>query len=234
MPKLTLSIIFAVLTALYHPKTNLPDSKRASDVRVSVWPRLQKELAGKGFKATAPIYIRIFKDQDALEVWKKDGSKYKLFKTYEICYYSGNLGTKTRSGDNKSPEGFYTIGAGQLNPVSNYYLAINVGYPNKVEQAKGYTGNAIMIHGHCASIGCYAMTNPRIEEIYTLVYQALAAGQQKINLDIFPFRMDKSHMEFYRRQPSIKFWRTIKPGYDKFEKTHIPPAYTVKGTDYAF
>ncbi len=234
MPKLILNFILVVLFVLPAPKIKLPDSKRASDVRIIVWPKLKKELADKGFKVDAPIYIRIFKDQDALEVWKKAGRKYKLFKTYEVCYYSGNLGTKTRSGDNKSPEGFYTIEPRQLNPVSNYYLAINVGYPNKVEQLKGCTGNAIMIHGHCASIGCYAMTNPRIEEIYTLVYQAFAGGQQKINLDIFPFRMDAAHMEFYSRQPYYQFWKTMKPGYEKFERNRMPADYFIKGKNYAF
>jgi len=103
---------------------------------------------------------------------------------------SDGLGTKTQSGDGKSPEGFYTIEPSQLNPVSNYYLAINIGCPNKLEALKGYTGNAIMIHGHCVSIGCYAMTNPGIEEIYTVVYMAFKSGQKKINLDIFPFHMD--------------------------------------------
>jgi len=233
-----MSKIFIILLLSYlvviNPKPELPDSKRAGDVRTKVWPALQKELKDKGFNDGSPIYIRIFKDQDALEVWKKNGNKYKLFKTYQICYYSGNLGTKTKFGDNKSPEGFYSIEPRQLNPVSNYYLAINVGYPNRVEQLKGYTGDAIMIHGHCASIGCYAMTDARIEEIYTLVYKAFEAGQQKINLDIFPFRMDNAHMDFYSYQPYMAFWKTLKPGYEKFEKTHLPVTYHIKGKDYAF
>jgi murein L,D-transpeptidase YafK len=233
MSKLLYILLFSYLVVI-NPKPELPDSKRAGDVRTKVWPALQKELKDKGFNDGSPIYIRIFKDQDALEVWKKNGNKYKLFKTYQICYYSGNLGTKTKFGDNKSPEGFYSIEPKQLNPVSNYYLAINVGYPNRVEQLKGYTGDAIMIHGHCASIGCYAMTDARIEEIYTLVYKAFEAGQQKINLDIFPFRMDKAHMDFYSRQPYMAFWKTLKPGYEKFEKTHLPVIYHIKGKDYAF
>lgn len=233
MPKLLYTLLISFLIPI-SPKTDLPDSKRASDVRATVWPRLQKELTDKGFKVNSPVYIRIFKDQDVLEVWVKSAESYKLFKSYEICYYSGDLGTKTRSGDKKSPEGFYTIGPKQLNPVSNYHLAINVGYPNKVEQLKGYTGNAVMIHGHCASIGCYAMTDPRIEEIFTLVYKALENGQQKVNLDIFPFRMDKAHMDFYSHQPYLAFWKTLKPGYDLFEKNHVPVDYHIKGKDYAF
>lgn len=232
MTKLMLTLLLSFLITV--GKIDLPDSKRANDVRTTVWPRLQKELHDKGFKTGSSIYLRIFKDQDQLEVWIKSGSRYKLFKSYNICYYSGGLGTKTRSGDRKSPEGFYTIGPKQLNPVSNYHLAINIGYPNKVEQLKKYTGNAVMIHGYCASIGCYAMTDQRIEEIYTLIYKALENGQQKINLDIFPFRMDKAHMNFYGHLPYLSFWKTLKPGYDLFEKNHIPPAVGIKDKEYSF
>jgi len=233
MPKLLQLLLLSLLT-IASSKTELPDSKRASDVRTIVWPRLQKELKNKGLKAGSAVYLRIFKYQDALEVWLKTGTKYTLFKTYNICYYSGGVGTKTRSGDGKSPEGFYTIEPKQLNPVSNYHLAINIGYPNKVEQLKGYTGDAVMIHGHCASIGCYAMTDPRIEEIYTLIYKAFEGGQQKINLDIYPFRMNKNYMDIFGRQPYIPFWKTLQPGYDQFEKNHIPADYHIKGKDYAF
>lgn len=232
MPKLIL--IFCMLTAWMHPANELPDSKRASDVRDMVWPKLQAELSNKNLKAGGCVYLRIFKEEHALEVWVKTGVKYELFKSYEICYFSGGLGTKTRSGDGKSPEGFYTIEPKQLNPVSNYYLAINVGYPNKLEQQKKYTGDAIMIHGHCASIGCYAMTDARIEEIYTMVYKAFEGGQEKIELDIFPFRMDGAHMGQYASSPYHQFWKTLKPGYDWFEKNHVPATPVIKNKAYCF
>jgi len=228
--------IFGLLTAslFISHKTNLPDSDRAKTIRAAVWPRLQTELKRKGFNFNSPVYIRLFKDVSELEIWIKSGAQYRLFKTYEICTYTGGLGTKTRTGDQKSPEGFYIIKPTQLNPMSTYHLAINVGYPNKLERLKGYTGDEIMIHGYCASLGCYAMTDQRIEEIYTLVYKAFEAGQQKIDIDIFPFRMDNEHMKTYPASPFIAFWKTMKPGYDLFEKYHVPPIAIIKGKDYAF
>jgi murein L,D-transpeptidase YafK len=214
--------------------TDLPDSKRASDIRNVIWPGLQKDLHDKGFDRNYRIYIRIIKQIDLLEVWLKKGPRYELFKRYNICYFSGGLGTKTRSGDNKSPEGFYSITPKQLNPVSNYHLAINIGYPNKLESLRGYTGNSIMIHGSCASIGCYAMTNPVIEEIYTLIYKAFENGQQEISLAIFPFRVDKEHLKEYTTSPYYPFWKTMQPGYDLFEKTHIPPVVSLNNKQYTF
>ena len=232
MSKLILGLLAAVLLSI--PKSKLPDSKRATDVRATVWPRIKKQLIEKGLEPNSPIYLRIFKDESVLEIWVRSGPRCLFFKSYNICYFSGGLGTKTRTGDGKSPEGFYTIGPAQLNPASNYYLAINIGYPNKVEKLKGYTGDAIMVHGHCASIGCYAMTDPGIEEIYTLVYKAFEAGQQKIRLDIFPFRMDERHMKAYAAYSCITFWKTMRPGYLLFEKDHIPQVPGINGRDYHF
>ena len=203
MSKLIYGLLLAL--CLIGPKPILPDSNLAKNVRIKVWPRLQNELNDKGLKPGSALYIRIFKEEDNMEIWVKSGHTFKFFKSYNICFFSGGLGTKTREGDLKSPEGFYTIGPSQLNPASSYYLAINIGYPNKVERAKGCTGNAIMIHGICASDGCYAMTNDGIEEIYTLVYEAFAGGQKTMHLDIFPFRMNDAHMKKYARSSVINF-----------------------------
>jgi murein L,D-transpeptidase YafK len=232
MPKLFFILLLSLLATIN--TIDLPDSKRASDARMAIWPKLQKELAEQKFDSKYRIYIRIIKQLDLMEVWAKKGSRYELFKRYSICYYSGGLGTKINRGDGKSPEGFYTVGAKQLNPVSNYHLAINIGYPNKLERLKSYTGDAIMIHGNCASIGCYAMTNPTIEEIYTLAYKALEAGQPNIGVDIFPFRMTDEHMKEFEKSPYIAFWKTMKPGYDLFEKNHLPPVVSVVNKQYAF
>ena len=213
-------------------QNNLPDSKLAKDVRTVVWPKLEKELISKGFKQYSPIYLVILKEDNLFQVWVKSKTTYKLFKTYGICFFSGGLGTKTRSGDGKSPEGFYTIGPKQLNPVSNYHLAINIGYPNKLEIKKGYSGNDIMVHGNCASIGCYAMTDPQIEEIYTLIYKAFDSGQQKIDLAVYPFRMDETHMKRYAGSAYFDFWKTIEPGYVFFEKHHLPPVISIRHNAY--
>ena len=229
-------LICRLLLALYliGPKPTLPDSKLAKNVRIKVWPRLQNELITKGLKPGSALYVRIFKEENDLEIWVKSGRRYKFFKSYNVCFFSGGLGTKTCEGDLKSPEGFYTIQPGQLNPASSYHLAINVGYPNKVERAKGYTGDAVMIHGICASNGCYAMTNDGIDDIYTLVYEAFAGGQQTIHLDIFPFRMDEAHMKKYAGSSVISFWRNLKPGYDLFERNHIPADVGINGREYKF
>lgn len=170
-----------------------------------------------------PIFIRIFKEEALLEVWIKSSDEYKLFKYYKICNYSGDLGPKLKEGDKQSPEGYYTISKSQLNPKSKFYLSFNLGYPNAYERSVGRTGSYLMVHGECVSIGCYAMTNERIEEIYTLVEFALNAGQKKIQVHAFPFRLNKENMAKHTKHEWYDFWVNLKEGYDYFESEKRMP-----------
>src|ERR1700734_2277248 len=122
MSKLICGLLLAL--SLTHPNPPLPDSKLAKNVRVKVWPRLEKELNDKNLKPGSALYIRIFKEDDYLEIWAKSGQSFKFFKSYNICFFSGGLGPKVSEGDLKSPEGFYIITPSQLNPASSYHLAI--------------------------------------------------------------------------------------------------------------
>src|SRR5579863_8883698 len=106
MPRSLLILLIPLLLAV-SPKTYLPDSKRAADVRTKVWPTLQAQLKAMGLKDDQPVFIRIFKEPGVLEMWVKSGKEYKMFRTYLICAYSGGLGTKTRDHDGMCPEGYY-------------------------------------------------------------------------------------------------------------------------------
>ncbi|MBT1429262.1 murein L,D-transpeptidase [Dickeya dianthicola] len=182
--------------------------------------------------AGSPVYIQIFKEERVLELYAMIGGEYKLVQSYPICKYSGGLGPKMTEGDFKSPEGFYQVDFKQLKPDSHYYRAINVGFPNEYDRAHGYSGRYLMIHGECVSIGCYAMTNKYIEEIYTYVEKALRNGQQKVELAIYPFRMNEQNMKRHSRSTYYKFWNQLQPGYAYFNKTHQPPAVSVLNGQY--
>lgn len=196
-------------------------------------PVLQKELA-KDSLNFGPVFIRIFKESRELELWLKKEDKYRLFKIYDICYFSGEPGPKLRQGDYQSPEGFYYVKPSQLNPNSTFHLSINIGYPNRYDRAHHRTGRYIMIHGNCVSIGCYAMTDKAIEEIYTLAEAAFRSGQSFFRVHIFPFRMKEEKMEENKNTRWINFWRNLKQGYDYFEQHKIPPDVLVRDGKYIF
>lgn len=185
-------------------------------------------LGRKGMEQNAPIFIRIFKEESELEVWKaRDDGRFYHFKTYPICNWSGSVGPKTSRGDKQAPEGFYRVSESQLNPNSNYYLAFNLGYPNAYDRARQRTGSSLMVHGNCRSAGCYAMTDALIEEIYGLARDALRGGQESFEVHAFPFRMTDANMARYRDNPNYRFWRTLKQGYDFFETYRLTPTVAV-------
>jgi murein L,D-transpeptidase YafK len=202
-------------------------------VRAEVGPRLERELAGKGLAWGAPVFIRIFKESRELELWLADKGTYRLLKSYPICNYSGGLGPKLAEGDGRSPEGIYEVSLGQLNPQSSFHLSFNLGFPNAYDRHHGRTGSFLMVHGRCSSIGCYAMTDPGIEEIYLLVEAALRQGQRQVPVHIFPFRMTEAALAAQASSPWGPFWRELQPIHDAFERALVPPAVEVRAGRYA-
>ena len=160
-----------------------------------------------------------------MEVWLKNtsDSKYTLFRTYDICASSGDLGPKRQEGDGQVPEGFYTIDL--FNPTSNYYLSMRVSYPNSSDailKTSKNAGGAIMIHGNCVTIGCMPMTDDKIKELYVLCLEAKNRSRT-VRVDIFPAKMTAENMKLLEANYSkdkLAFWNSLKPAYDYFEKNH--------------
>lgn len=211
-----------------------PSSARSRSVIKRVTPFLEKSLREENLRLGAPIFIRIFKEERQLEVWLDDGGRFQLYRTYRICTYSGDLGPKLRQGDLQSPEGFYFVTPGRMNPYSRFHLSFNIGYPNAYDRHHGRTGSALMVHGNCVSIGCYAMTDPSIEEIYAVADAALRNGQPFFRVHIFPFRMTIEKMESHRVSKWQDFWENLKEGYDFFERSGRPPNVGVRQGRYVF
>ena len=183
----------------------------------------------------APVLIRIYKEESTLEVWKQDrNGKFALLNSYPICKFSGNLGPKLMQGDYQAPEGFYDITSGQMNPNSSEYLAFNTGFPNAFDRSLGRTGSFLMVHGGCRSVGCYAMTDYAMEEIYGLVDEAFKGGQEKIQLQAFPFRMTTQNLASHAGDPNMAFWEMLKAGSDAFLATEQPPRVAVCDRRYVF
>ena len=191
---------------------------------------IAQRLAVKGFVLGQPAYLRLFKEEKLLEVWMERNGGFELALTYPICAWSGQLGPKLKEGDGQSPEGFYLVSRNQLNPHSHYYLALNTGFPNAFDKAAGRTGSALMIHGACASIGCYAMTDAGIDDIYAIIDQALSSGQQAVPVHIFPFRMTEQRLAAAAAGPWAGFWQNLAEGDGLFKPGGQPPqAYTCSG-----
>jgi murein L,D-transpeptidase YafK len=212
----------------------LPSSERSRRAVEGALSRLQGELEQAGLQAGQPIFIRIFKQSSELELWIAEEDRFRLFKTYGICSFSGWLGPKLRQGDRQSPEGFYYVTPGRMNPYSSFHLSFDLGYPNRYDRHHGRTGGDLMVHGSCVSIGCYAMTDERIEEIYALAEAALRQGQPYFRVHIFPFRMIDENFRRHRGSQWQSFWENLREGYDIFQQFGLPPNVEVVDGRYHF
>ncbi len=169
-----------------------------------------------------PVFIRIVKESYLLELWVQHQGCWQVLKTYPIAAMSGTLGPKEKEGDEQAPEGIYDVVPERMNPNSRFHLAFNIGYPNQYDRSRGRTGSFIMVHGSDVSIGCFAMTDEGIEEIYTMVNEAFLRGQKRVKVHIYPFEMTAARMEKEKEHPHIDFWRTLQPHWQRTHDTHMP------------
>jgi len=219
----------------------MAETTRSKNAEARYTAPLTEELRKKGLSLGAPIFLRITKTQGKRDrqgqleafVENEDGD-FIRFKTWGICTYSGALGPKLKQGDGQSPEGFYFVKSRQMNPYSSYHLSFNLGYPNAYDRAHNRTGDFLMVHGDCVSIGCYAMTDEGIEEIYTLMGAALKGGQPFVRVHIFPFPMTDKNLKAQADNENIKFWENLKTGWDWFEEKSRPPNVNAANKRYIF
>jgi murein L,D-transpeptidase YafK len=169
------------------------------------------------------LLFRVFKDEMELEVWASARSSGPLVHvaTYPVCAASGGRGPKSRQWDGQVPEGFYRIEG--FNPSSRFHLSMRVGYPNAWDRRRSRgvpLGGDIMIHGNCVSIGCLAMTDEGIRELWVLAEPVRKAGGT-IHVHIFPQR-DVASLVAREKDPALAlFWRGLADGLARFDRDRV-------------
>lgn len=178
------------------------------------------------------LFLRAFKREQELEVWSaSELGGFRLVATYEIARYSGVPGPKRREGDGQTPEGFYRID--RFNPKSSFHLSMGLNYPNASDAVLSdpmKPGYDIFIHGRASSIGCLAMGDDRIEELFIT---ATDTAERPINVHIFPARMNAPDWaEWCAEQTAdrpdlLAFWENLRPGFEYFEQRRLLPEVNV-------
>jgi murein L,D-transpeptidase YafK len=114
-------------------------------------------------------------------------------RSWAVLAASGGAGPKLREGDRQVPEGVYRID--QLNPNSAYHLSLRIDYPNAVDRAQAARdgrqrlGGDIFIHGKDVSVGCLAIGDEAIEELFWL---AATVGKDAFTVVIAPTDLRRS------------------------------------------
>ncbi len=185
-------------------------------------------------KEDLKLFIRVFKDNEVIEVWASglNQTSYKKIIEYPFCSSSGDLGPKRVQGDGQIPEGYYYID--RFNPASNFHLSLGINYPNRADRIHGdpYSpGGDIFIHGNCVTIGCIPITDDKIKELYILAVEARNNGLEKIPVHIFPSRLDNVGLNVLNQQfqdnKLSEFWQNLSEGYMYFKQHRTPPEISI-------
>lgn len=168
--------------------------KYAEEARARLKPYFER--ANTSWPPAKMVLVGI-KDEKTLELWSDEGEKKTLIRKYPIRAASGGPGPKLNEGDGQVPEGVYKIVA--LNPNSSYHLSMKLNYPNmldlKYAEKEGRTepGSDIFIHGKDVSVGCLAMGDEAIEELFVLIHQV---GKENVKVVIAPYDFRKKSIEY--------------------------------------
>jgi murein L,D-transpeptidase YafK len=181
MKKLTIllaALLAAALAVNHFGSFGKTVSSVQRQLEPSIEPIFQSYISKVGL-SNPPDSLQLIaiKDEKQLELWFLKNRKKHFVRRYPILAASGTAGPKLREGDRQVPEGFYRIIS--LNPNSDYHLSMKIDYPSRFDRAQATNdgrnrdslGDDIFIHGKAASIGCLAMGDPAIEELFYMVAQ---------------------------------------------------------------
>jgi L,D-peptidoglycan transpeptidase YkuD (ErfK/YbiS/YcfS/YnhG family) len=133
------------------------------------------------------ITLVALKQEMRLELWARDSGEFRFIRDYRIRAASGVSGPKLRQGDMQVPEGVYRIAG--LNANSHFHLSMKLNYPNEFDlfhawqEGRSNLGSDIFIHGKAKSLGCLAMDDETIEELFVL---AVHTGPENVKVVIAP------------------------------------------------
>ena len=204
--------------ALWYPLLlRVSGPRTVADVVAKYGPAARARLAPH-FKRAGVAYppkeiaILTFKQERRVAIWARSGTRWRFLRNYPILAASGHAGPKLREGDRQVPEGVYRIG--HLNPASSYHLSMKVNYPNafdlRMARRDGRTrlGGDIFIHGKDVSIGCVALGDRAIEELFTLVAET---GYSNVRVIIAPNDLRVAGPVFHSTAPrwAADLYRTV-------------------------
>lgn len=134
------------------------------------------------------IALLAFKKEQKIQLWAKDDDhSWRKVHTYPLTAYSGRLGPKLRENDRQIPEGIYRLVS--FNPFSSMHLSMMINYPNHFDrlqaskEGRRKLGNNIFLHGKDFSVGCLAVGDKAIDQLFLIAYRV---GLNHIRLIIAP------------------------------------------------
>ena len=134
------------------------------------------------------IALLAFKKEQKVQLWaKKNNQSWHYIHTYPLTAFSGRLGPKLRERDGQIPEGIYRLTT--FNPFSSMHLSMMINYPNNFDRLQAskdgrrQLGGNIFLHGKSMSVGCLAVGDKGIDQLFLLAHRV---GLNHIQMIIAP------------------------------------------------
>lgn len=141
------------------------------------------------------IALLAFKKEQHIQLWaKNENTTWRYINTYPLTAFSGRLGPKLKEHDRQIPEGIYRLT--MFNPFSSMHLSMMINYPNNFDRLQASKdgrralGDNIFLHGKSLSVGCLAVGNKAIDQLFLLSHRV---GLNHVQVIIAPndLRRDK-------------------------------------------
>ncbi len=151
-------------------------------------PRL-KSYFSKAKVAYPPrdIALLAFKKEQRIQLWAKNEGGWRYIHTYPLTAFSGRLGPKLKESDGQIPEGIYRLTT--FNPFSSFHLSMMINYPNNFDRLQASKdgrqklGGNIFLHGKSLSVGCLAVGDTGIDQLFLLAHRV---GLNHVQMIIAP------------------------------------------------
>ncbi|WP_115302792.1 L,D-transpeptidase family protein [Legionella beliardensis] len=140
------------------------------------------------------IALLAFKKEREIELWaRNDKQAWHFIHSYPLTAFSGRLGPKLKERDGQIPEGIYRLV--NFNPFSSMHLSMMIDYPNHFDRLQASKdgrrnlGNNIFLHGKAFSVGCLAVGDWAIDQLFLLTRRV---GLNQVKLIIAPNDLRKA------------------------------------------
>lgn len=204
-----LIVVGAMVAMVWGSRSGCAKKRTVRDVVRTIGPRAEKRLkpyfrrAGVPYPPARVVFLGL-KQEKRLELWARGRrGGYRFVRSYPILAASGGAGPKLREGDLQVPEGFYRIT--WLHANSSYHLSMKINYPSAFDwkqarrDRRRRPGSNIFIHGKAVSIGCLALGDSAIEELFVMMARV---GVRRSRVFLVPWDPRRRKLKAPKNAPS--------------------------------
>lgn len=172
------------------------------------------------------IALLAFKQERKVELWaKSEDTSWRFIHSYPLTAISGRLGPKLKERDGQIPEGIYRLTS--FNPFSSMHLSMMIDYPNHFDRLQAskdgrkQLGNNIFLHGKSLSVGCLAIGDKAIDQLFLLT-RRVGLNHAKVIIAPNDLRHEKPATATFAQPRWLpELYKQITNALNQFPRSHV-------------